>query len=132
MRRIMPALACVTGVLAVAGCGSSGSNSSSTSSTTPAAKTTATAHKTATPGAPASTGFKTAVKLSSDGATLKPRALRIAKPGQITFDFTNKGTAAIAIEVKGPGVDEESDVVDNGQTTALTVELPKGTYNVSD
>jgi plastocyanin len=124
-------LACATAAVLIAGCGSSSSNPPSAPKTTSTPAATATNAKTPAT-APAPTGYQKTVALKYQGSALAPATITIPKPGQVTFQFTNSGKASEALEVKGPGVDEESGVVDGGATTSLTVLLAKGTYTVDD
>lgn len=51
-------------------------------------------------------------------------------PGTYTFVLTNDGQAPHALEVEGEGIHEESDQIEPGETTELTVTLEPGTYEL--
>ena len=53
-----------------------------------------------------------------------------AEAGEITFVLTNDGDSPHALEIEGNGVEEESETVDPGETTRLTVDLDEGRYEV--
>ncbi len=53
-----------------------------------------------------------------------------ADAGEITFELSNDGESPHALEIEGNGVEEESDTIDPGASTTLTVELDEGTYEV--
>ena len=46
----------------------------------------------------------------------------------MTFTLVNDGQSTHALEIEGQGIEEESDEVDGGGTTALTVDLKPGEY----
>lgn len=51
--------------------------------------------------------------------------------GDVTFQVVNAGAVIHALEVEGPGVDEESARVHPGGTTTLSVKLRPGTYELT-
>lgn len=74
----------------------------------------------------------TTLRLSADpGGALKfDKSSLTAKAGEVTVALRNpaSATAPHAVEVEGEGVEEESEVIDPGATTRLTVNLEAGTY----
>jgi plastocyanin len=52
------------------------------------------------------------------------------KAGKVKFEMTNDGQAPHALEIEGEGVEEETDTIDGGESTTLTVELAEGTYRI--
>src|SRR5881628_2857719 len=50
--------------------------------------------------------------------------------GAVTFTVTNTGTIPHALEVEGRGVERETDVIQPGSTSTLTLTLAPGTYDV--
>ncbi|HET7275884.1 MAG TPA: cupredoxin domain-containing protein [Longimicrobiaceae bacterium] len=50
--------------------------------------------------------------------------------GEITFTAMNTGTMEHALEVEGPGVEEETEPIPPGETATLTVTLEPGSYEV--
>lgn len=50
--------------------------------------------------------------------------------GAVTFTVTNTGTIPHAFEVEGRGVERETDVIQPGSTSTLTLTLAPGTYEV--
>ncbi|MEW2051695.1 plastocyanin/azurin family copper-binding protein [Streptomyces sp. NPDC005476] len=52
------------------------------------------------------------------------------RPGQYTFTVQNTGHHQHALELEGPGGENRSKTLDPGQSTALTVTLKSGTYQV--
>src|SRR3954451_2294916 len=52
-------------------------------------------------------------------------------PGEYTFEMKNDGNATHAIEIDGPGVeDQKSDDAGPGGTSSVTVTLQSGTYEI--
>src|SRR4051812_25194564 len=52
-------------------------------------------------------------------------------PGNYTFQMTNEGNAPHAIEIDGPGVeDQKSDTAGPGGTASVTVTLQSGEYTI--
>lgn len=50
--------------------------------------------------------------------------------GAVTFTITNTGTIPHAFEVEGRGLERETDVIQPGSTSTLTLTLAPGTYEV--
>jgi uncharacterized cupredoxin-like copper-binding protein len=103
--------------LALAGCGGGGyggggGNASGTTTTTAGA-----AGKT--------------VQISEKEYSLTPSTVNIAQPGTVSFKVTNDGQIAHALKVEGNGVEQETDTLQPGDTTTLTVQLAKaGSYEM--
>jgi len=111
MRRI----ALLLGVcLALAGCGGgSGSNASENGSSSSA-------------GAPQQT-----VKISEKEFSLDPSKVNVAKAETVSFQVTNNGQIAHALEIEGNGLEQETETIEPGQTATLTVHLSKdGSYEL--
>jgi plastocyanin len=102
---------CVTGALALAGCGDDGDDNGG--------------------GGGSSSGGSNAgaVKLSETDFKITPANPSVDKPGKVTFTVSNDGQTVHALEVEGPGEEKETDSIDPGQSTTLEVDLDKpGTY----
>jgi plastocyanin len=53
------------------------------------------------------------------------------KPGSVTFNVTNDGSAPHALEVEGPGGEVETETLSGGGSEKLTVDLNQpGTYEM--
>jgi len=52
------------------------------------------------------------------------------KPGSVAFTITNVGSIPHAFEVEGKGVERETEVIQPGSSTTLTLELKPGTYEL--
>jgi uncharacterized cupredoxin-like copper-binding protein len=134
----------VLGVAALiaAGCGST--SKTSTAAATPAAAsapTTAAAAPTPTTGATAATAATGATGAASTKgttitATLTEFKIALSRtdlsPGTYTFHAVNAGHTVHALEIDGPGVEDQATPGDlqPGQTANLTVTLKPGTYDV--
>lgn len=74
------------------------------------------------------------IALAADpGGALKFDKERLeANAGRVTIAFDNPSSASAphAVEVEGNGVEEESDTIEPGQKTKLTVDLEPGEYTV--
>jgi plastocyanin len=96
--------------LALAGCGGGGESSSSAKSTAPPQRT---------------------VTLSEAEFSITPNTFNAGKPGTVAFKVRNTGHIAHALEIEGNGVEEETDSIQPGQSTTLTVQLVKaGSYEM--
>ena len=103
MRRVLLLLA----VVLLAGCGSDDSNDQAAGDTT---------------------GVEGSVELTATEYKFDPSTVELAKSGEMTFTLVNDGQETHALEIEGQGIEEESDEIDGGATTALTVDLKPGEY----
>ena len=110
MKRLAPlALA----VVALAGCGGSGSSKGTTRQAA----------------APASSG-KT-IEIKETEYKLTPSTATIPSTGTVTFKATNAGQTDHALEIEGNGVEQKTSTISPGSSATLTVNLSKaGTYDV--
>jgi uncharacterized cupredoxin-like copper-binding protein len=104
MRRVLLLL----GVVLLAGCGSDDSNDQAGGDTTGVGRGS--------------------VELTATDFKFDPSMVELAKSGEMTFTLVNDGQVAHALEIEGQGIEEESDEIDGGATTALTVDLKPGDY----
>jgi uncharacterized cupredoxin-like copper-binding protein len=103
------ALLALFAVLALAACGSSSSESGTTGQ--------------------ASAGQ--AISISETEFKLDPSSVQVDQAGTVTFRVTNDGTIDHALEVEGPGVEEEAEAIKPGESAELTVDLSKdGSYEI--
>ena len=77
----------------------------------------------------ASKGTAQRVEISAKDFLFQPARLSV-EPGKVTFVLTNDGNAPHALEIEGNGVEEETDTIDAGDSTELTVDLEDGTYEI--
>ena len=103
MRRVLLLLA----VVLVAGCGSDDSNDQAAGDTS---------------------GGRGSVELTATDFKFDPATVELEKAGEMTFTLINDGQSTHALEIEGQGIEEESDEIDGGATTALTVDLKPGEY----
>ena len=103
MRRVLLLLA----VVLLAGCGSDDSNDQAAGDTT---------------------GVAGSVELTATDFKFDPSTVELAKSGEMTFTLVNDGQVTHALEIEGQGIEEESDEIDGGATTELTVDLKPGEY----
>lgn len=61
---------------------------------------------------------------------LEPASVEIAAAGTTTFRVVNDGATGHALEVDGEGIEEETDVLDPGESATLTVALEEGEYEL--
>ena len=66
----------------------------------------------------------TATEFSFDPSTVEVDA------GETTFTLVNDGQFTHALEIEGQGIEEETDEIDGGTTTELTVDLEAGKYEL--
>ena len=103
MRRALLLLA----VVLLAGCGGDDSNDQAAGDTT---------------------GVVGSVELTATDFKFDPSTVELAKSGEMTFTLVNDGQVTHALEIDGQGIEEESDEIDGGATTTLTVDLKPGEY----
>ena len=74
------------------------------------------------------TGVVGEVELTATEFKFDPSMVELAKTGEMTFTLVNDGQLTHALEIEGQGIEEESDEIDGGATTDLTVDLEAGEY----
>jgi plastocyanin len=79
----------------------------------------------AAPSGPAKT-----IQMSLVDYRLDPSDIRLDQAGTYSFQLTNDGGNDHALEIEGGDLEEESDLVNPGQTGELTVELEDGEYEM--
>lgn len=104
MKRVLLLVA----VVLLAGCGSDDSNDQAAGDTTG--------------------GDRGSVELTATDFKFNPSMVELAKSGEMTFTLVNDGQTTHALEIEGQGIEEESDEIDGGATTTLTVDLKPGEY----
>ncbi len=102
MRRVL-----LLAVVILAGCGSDDSNDQAARDTS---------------------GVAGSVELTATEYKFDPSTVELAKSGEMTFTLVNDGQVTHALEIEGQGIEEESDEIEGGATTALTVDLEPGEY----
>jgi hypothetical protein len=121
-RKVNSALMLIAASALVAACGSGSKGSSSTGATTPPASS-----------ASATTGSQaTATRVTATLTEFRIALSRTAfTPGTYTFVTVNSGRDLHALEINGPGVEnQKTGNLQPGQTADLTVTLQKGSYDV--
>src|SRR4029079_1439871 len=103
MRRVLPLVA----IVLLAGCGSGDSNDEAAGDTS---------------------GGRGWVEVTATDFKFDPATVELAKSGEMTFTLVNDGESTHALEIEGKGIEKESDEVEAGGTTALTVDLKPGDY----
>jgi uncharacterized cupredoxin-like copper-binding protein len=112
-------LAACGAVVLLVGCGGSDEPSAQPTSSAPA--TSATASPSASGTVVTVTETEYALQLSQDTFT----------PGTYTFVAENAGNTTHALEIEGPGIEEqETDTLSPGDSGQLTVDLQAGTYEL--
>ena len=66
------------------------------------------------------------VELTATEFKFNPSKVELAKSGEMTFTLVNDGQLTHALEIEGQGIEEETDEIDGGATTDLTVDLEAG------
>jgi plastocyanin len=113
------AVAMLTAVLA--GCGGDGNDES-------AATPTATATPAATQAAASGGGETLKFSAPADGSLKFDQTDVKAKAGTATVEFDNPSSVPHAVEIKGNGVEEETETVTQGKAPAIQVDLKPGKY----
>jgi plastocyanin len=100
-------------VVALAGCGGSGSSGGGTTQQA----------------APSGSG-KT-VQIKETEYKLAPAKVTISSTGTVTFEATNAGQVEHALEIEGNGVEQKTATISPGSSAKLTVDLSMaGTYDL--
>jgi uncharacterized cupredoxin-like copper-binding protein len=114
-RARLPIVALVTGVVALAGCGSDNSDDNG-----------AAAAKQSTPAAGGQS-----VKLSETEFKITPADPSVKKAGPVTFEVTNDGQTDHALEVEGPSGEAKTETIAPGKSATLNIDLSKaGKYEM--
>jgi uncharacterized cupredoxin-like copper-binding protein len=97
--------------LALAGCGGGGGSNAS---------------ETTSAGAPQQT-----VRISEKEFSLTPSKVDVAHAETVSFQVTNDGQIAHALEIEGNGVEQETETIEPGKTATITVQLSEtGSYEM--
>ena len=113
-------IALLLAVGALAGCGDDDEDDGGS-----AASPETTATEESAP-APASGAGKTE-KVSLTEFAIDPANPKL-KPGKVTFEVKNDGSAPHALEIEGAGIEEATEVLDGGDSETLEVDLKAGEY----
>jgi len=105
MRRVLVLLAAVL----LAGCGSDDGNDQAAGDTTSGGGS---------------------VEITATEFKFDPSTVEVDDAGETTFTLVNDGEFPHALEIEGQGIEEESDEIDGGATTELTVDLEAGEYEL--
>ena len=82
-------------------------------------------------GAAASGGGGKTITIDATDFAFSPGSVSIKTPGTYTFVVVNKGQAEHALQIDGPGLEQETDTVGAGETAEMTVELTQaGEYEI--
>jgi plastocyanin len=71
-----------------------------------------------------------AIAISESEFKLDPSTVKESEAGSHTFEVTNNGKTAHALEIEGQGVEEKTETIQPGETTELTVDLKNGSYEI--
>jgi uncharacterized cupredoxin-like copper-binding protein len=135
LRRLLPLLLGAACLVFIAACGddkddSGSSSSESTPAAAPPATTESTPAQTDTSGGGAGGDLKIgAVEGGATAFSFNPKDVN-ASAGKVTFTLDNPSSnqAPHAIEVEGNGIEEETDTIQPGDTTKLSLDLKPGKY----
>lgn len=112
-------IAAASAIVLLAGCGSSDEPSAQQPSSTPA---------TSASGSPSASGTVVTVTETDFALALSQTTFT---PGTYTFVAENNGNTTHALEIEGPGIEEqETNDLSPGDSGQLTVELQAGTYEL--
>lgn len=112
-------IAAASAIVLLAGCGSSDEPSAQQPSSTPA---------TSASGSPSASGTVVTVTETDFALALSQTTFT---PGTYTFVAENNGNTTHALEIEGPGIEEqETNDLSPGDSGQLTVDLQAGTYEL--
>ena len=123
----LTALLCALALVA-AGCGGDDNNDSGSSGSSANTDTSGSGGGASDTGGGG--GAAQTLKLSADpsGALKFDKSTLTAKPGKATIVLDNPSSLPHAVEVEGQGLEEETDVINKGETAKVTVTLKPGKY----
>ena len=71
------------------------------------------------------------IEIAASEFAFDPSSVQVEETGTITFRVANDGSIPHALEVDGPGIEEETDTIEPGESAELTVDLTKeGSYEL--
>jgi uncharacterized cupredoxin-like copper-binding protein len=107
----------------VGACGGDGGSEAEPATPAPAAsETTVTS---------AQAGGAGAVEITGTEFRLDPAAVALEAPGKsYTVRFVNNGSAPHALVIEGEGVDEETETIEPGESSELTIDLTEDEYEI--
>ena len=77
-----------------------------------------------------SEGSDASLQVSETDFKLDPSSLTVDAAGTVTISAVNDGGTEHALEIEGPGVEEETDTIAPGESAEVTVELKAGRYEM--
>jgi len=111
-------LGAVVVVVGLSGCGGGSGAGSSQSEATSTTTSSAAAQSLKT------------VTISEKEFSLTPSSVSLSKAGTYTFKAVNNGTITHALEIEGNGVEQKASEIGPGNSTTITVDLKKGSYEM--
>ncbi len=118
LARLVAGLLAAAGVLALTSCGGGSST----------ANTTTTASTSSAESTPSTKETSLALAADPNGRLAYDKKTLDAPAGKVTIVLTNDSSISHDVAIKGNGVDEASDLVDNGDTAQVSAQLAPGTY----
>jgi uncharacterized cupredoxin-like copper-binding protein len=82
---------------------------------------------------PCAVGAETAktIEIAATDFAFEPSTVELSAPGTYTFVVANSGKADHALEIDGPGVEEQTQTIGSGGEAELTVEITEpGEYEI--
>jgi uncharacterized cupredoxin-like copper-binding protein len=82
---------------------------------------------------PATSGGDAAktIRIDATDFAFEPSTVQVSAPGTYTFVVANSGKAEHALEIEGPGVEEDTGTIAPGSEAELTVEIAEaGEYEI--
>jgi uncharacterized cupredoxin-like copper-binding protein len=71
------------------------------------------------------------IEIGETEFALDPSSVQVEQTGTVTFNVTNNGSIAHALEVEGQDIEEETETIQPGDSAELTVELSQeGSYEL--
>jgi uncharacterized cupredoxin-like copper-binding protein len=71
------------------------------------------------------------IRIAATDFAFKPSTVELSAPGTYTFVVANSGKTDHALEIDGPGVEEETKTIGPGDEAQLTVEITEaGEYKI--
>jgi plastocyanin len=70
------------------------------------------------------------ITITETDFALEPSSVELEAPGTYAFEVVNDGQVAHALEVEGEGIEEETETLQPGERSTLTVTLEGGSYEL--
>jgi uncharacterized cupredoxin-like copper-binding protein len=126
-KRALTGCSCLLFLVILAGCGAGGGGQAGEQPGTPEPRKPS---ETTGEAAVATGRVIKTIEVKETEFALDPARITLDKPGTYVFKAVNIGAVVHSLEVEGKGIEEETPILDPGQSAELKVTLKAGTYEI--